>query len=661
MKYFSEDNIGKLSFIGSATLILLFTCFLGGYRVFSEYKELNADILFLERNFQEQQRAQLKTSVNDQITRIDTRQALVMQDLKKVLKTRTRNVLDVMENIHKMYSEEKSKEEIQQFIHNAIRPLNFNSRHNYAFIFSMDGVPQLYPHDPSLEGKTLDRKGLSLQKQVIGGLIELVRKKREGFYEYQWPKSADTPDELYRKISFVRYFEPFDWCVGIGEFLDHFTFKAQGDIQKILEQSNTSSIENYFFLYQLNNIDGGDNFATVLINPNRPDLVGTTLSDSYTDVTGHLFRKEMLEKLRAKGEAYIEYYYKKPGTEKISRKLSYFKLYPKWDWILAKGVYYDDLESSIELKKKLLAERMQYDLRIFLFILAGALIGALLFAKFFSNGITTLFERYKEKQVSLQNDLQNSHNKLELLVQERTVALEQSHAQLLHAGKLAAIGSFSASIAHEFNNPLTGVLNVLVRLKRTVELKNNDAQLLTMAVSECERMKILIQDLQSFNRPSSGKKDIFVLEKTMESILLLSKKELTKRQVMVKTHYSPISILINGVEDQIKQVLLNLIKNGMDALPISGGNLSISTTQEQQIATISIQDNGCGIKEEHLNKIFDPFFTTKPAVKGIGLGLSVSYNIIKAHGGDISVSSEPNKGTTFTITLPINPTTTQEG
>ena len=93
----------------------------------------------------------------------------------------------------------------------------------------------------------------------------------------------------------------------------------------------------------------------MLVNPSRPDLVGKTLSDSYADITGHPFRKEMLKGLREKGEAYVEYQYKKPGTEKISRKLSYFKLYPKWNWVLARGVYFDDLEDSIALKKKLLA------------------------------------------------------------------------------------------------------------------------------------------------------------------------------------------------------------------------------------------------------------------------------------------------------------------
>jgi len=99
----------------------------------------------------------------------------------------------------------------------------------------------------------------------------------------------------------------------------------------------------------------------------------------------------------------------------------------------------------------------------------------------------------------------------------------------------------------------------------------------------------------------------------------------------------------------------------MDAIPDSGGIIDVTITADEKLAAINLHDSGCGIKPEHLDKIFDSFFTTKPAVTGAGLGLSVSYNIIKAHGGDMSVSSEPDKGTTFTITLPVNPASTKEG
>ena len=237
-------------------------------------------------------------------------------------------------------------------------------------------------------------------------------------------------------------------------------------------------------------------------------------------------------------------------------------------------------------------------------------------------------------------------------VAKRTASLEKAHEQLRHAEKLSGIGRFSASIAHEINNPLAGVYNVLDRLQRKLTLGQEDALMLSMAVEECERMKRLINDLKSFNQPSSGEKSVFDLKETVQSILLLVKKELTSRQIRLETHFSPEPALVKAVEDQVKQVVLNLIQNGLEAMAESGGMLTVTIDSGEKTVAVRIHDNGSGISNEHLQHIFEPFFTTKSKVKGTGLGLSVSYSIIKSHGGELRVQSVPNRGTTFALTLP---------
>ncbi|NOQ47301.1 MAG: PAS domain-containing protein [Desulfobulbaceae bacterium] len=229
--------------------------------------------------------------------------------------------------------------------------------------------------------------------------------------------------------------------------------------------------------------------------------------------------------------------------------------------------------------------------------------------------------------------------------------LEKTRRQLLHAEKLHAVGSLSASIAHEFNNPLCGVINVLGRISRKGTLPEGDRTMLGLALNECERMKRLILDLQNFNRPTSGKTTYFDLHRTIDDILLMAKKELAVHNVLVSKEYAGITVVQCGIEDQIRQVILNLVKNSIDAME-GGGTISISTSVQEDAITIAIQDTGRGITPEAMEHIFEPFFTTKEAVKGSGLGLSVSYGIIKSHGGDISVSSQPGKGTTFTVSLP---------
>ena len=224
--------------------------------------------------------------------------------------------------------------------------------------------------------------------------------------------------------------------------------------------------------------------------------------------------------------------------------------------------------------------------------------------------------------------------------------------QLLHSEKLSAIGKLSASIAHEINNPLFGIRNVLERLREKGALSDDNLEFADMAVQECDRIRDLIKDLQNFNRPTSGIIGPVDLHKAIDHILLLSKKAMEVRRIVVVREYDQGLGEIPAIADQIKQVLLNLINNAIESMS-QGGPMTIRTRKSKGLVVISIADSGSGIAAQDLPHIFEPFFTTKPAVKGTGLGLSVTYGIIKHHGGDIQVRSELGRGATFTITLPI--------
>jgi signal transduction histidine kinase len=237
--------------------------------------------------------------------------------------------------------------------------------------------------------------------------------------------------------------------------------------------------------------------------------------------------------------------------------------------------------------------------------------------------------------------------------QEAQNQLEKTREQLLHSEKLSAVGRLSASIAHEFNNPLYGIMNVLSGIQKRSPLSEEDKELADLALKECNRMKFLISELQQFNRPSSGVREHFDIHRAIDEILLFHKKEFKTKKMAVKKEFGPDVLEIWAVQDQIKQVLVNLFNNAGDAMPAEGGTITISTGFEKESVYIAVKDNGNGILPENMEKIFEPFFTTKPAVKGTGLGLPVSFGIIKSHGGNISVESSPDGGSTFTMTLPI--------
>ena len=254
----------------------------------------------------------------------------------------------------------------------------------------------------------------------------------------------------------------------------------------------------------------------------------------------------------------------------------------------------------------------------------------------------------------MEEEIRRMNDELERRVAERTNQLESTYRQLLHAEKLSAVGKLAASIAHEFGNPIIGIRNFLKGLRKDVQLGKTDGEMLDLAVQECGRIKDLISSLQDFNRPTTGKVAPVDVHRTIDDLLLLSKKHLKDKRIRVERCFAPDLPMIQAVADQIKQVLLNLIGNAEEAMPKSGGVITITTQRAGESIRILVEDTGKGIRKQDLDAIFEPFYSTKPAVEGTGLGLSVSYGIVRRHGGEITVSSRYGHGALFTITLPID-------
>ncbi|MGD2124524.1 MAG: response regulator [Desulfobacteraceae bacterium] len=232
---------------------------------------------------------------------------------------------------------------------------------------------------------------------------------------------------------------------------------------------------------------------------------------------------------------------------------------------------------------------------------------------------------------------------------------------LLHQDKMMSLGRLAASVVHEINNPLTGILNYLRLMSK---IMNRDAlnpehirkfqRYLDVAESETDRCSGIVSNLLAFSRKSKMEFGEMSVNELLKRCIMLSQHKLTLQNIQIKTELQPEIPLVWGDFNQIQQCVINLIFNAIDAMP-EGGTLSIGSAldSKKRLAEITIRDTGCGIPKEDLPNIFEPFFTTKVEGKGLGLGLSTVYGIVNRHKGTMAVESEVGQGTTFHIKLPI--------
>jgi two-component system NtrC family sensor kinase len=247
-------------------------------------------------------------------------------------------------------------------------------------------------------------------------------------------------------------------------------------------------------------------------------------------------------------------------------------------------------------------------------------------------------------------ELQKWAHTLEQKVEEKTRELQTAEAKTAHAEKLASVGLLAAGIAHELNNPLTGVLTFSTIIRRKMEDGSPDAEDLDLVIRETKRCSVIIKRLLDFARekkPEYRFVDITEIIKETERIL---RHPTASRDISITLDFDKNLPLIWVDPDQIKQVIMNILVNAQDAIG-SDGEITIHTgrlpkkvsiepgTPPLAMAEISITDTGCGIPEHNRKKIFDPFFTSKVVGKGTGLGLSVTYGIVRAHGGTIEVEN----------------------
>lgn len=386
---------------------------------------------------------------------------------------------------------------------------------------------------------------------------------------------------------------------------------------------------NYIFVYEINNWEGGDNFAKMLVNPNRPDLFGKDISTNEEDGNGKKFREEFLEDIKKYGESYTRYSYKKPDSKDFQYKLSYFKYYPTFNWILAAGVYIDDIENELKIKNDELRKEIKKQIlqNIILFVLF--LIIALLALALLSNAIYKILKKYRQKVKENEKELKVLNKSLEEMM---------------------------SNIAHQWRQPLAEISSILMLIKIKYDTNSLDFKTMDKKIDEAnnvlEYMSKTIDDFKGFFSTNKEKEE-FYLKDLIEDVININRNILELNSIEIDINIDK-NIKINNFLNEYQQVVLNILKNAKDVLiekNIEKPTIKIYSKTNQDSISLFIEDNAGGIKVEPINKIFEAYFSTKEDGLGTGIGLYMSKMIVeKSLKGNIKVKNS-DFGAVFEISV----------
>ena len=267
---------------------------------------------------------------------------------------------------------------------------------------------------------------------------------------------------------------------------------------------------------------------------------------------------------------------------------------------------------------------------------------------FFLVGVATglLADEQREKQ----RELEETAGQLARVNQELRDSLEH----MKRADRLAAIGNLSAGLAHEIRNPLASIEGAAGILEGGRITEDQRLEFVSIIKKECRRLNRLLGNLLDFARPRAPQRQNLVVEPLLDSVISLVGHAAEIGKIRLRKDVVPAGATLNGDVEQLKQVILNLVLNAMQAMP-DGGEICLAARPGGAGLLIEVSDQGCGIPPENLDKIFNPFFTTKE--QGTGLGLAVAHQIVSQHDGILQARNNPGRGMTFSILLP----GTQEG
>ncbi|NJD38886.1 MAG: HAMP domain-containing protein [Geobacter sp.] len=384
----------------------------------------------------------------------------------------------------------------------------------------------------------------------------------------------------------------------------------------------------------------------------HPESEGKNIIDAK-DSNGNPFIREMLENK----SGWIRYPWKNTTDSKPRMKIVRYEHFKVWDWIVAVSSYEDEFYKE--------ANSIKHNIFVSTLILIGIVGFIATLLVFFASTVATnpithmiaTIRKVRKGDMDARMEVVGSDELAEMAaafnrmtdIIQRNKQMENTLAQ---QGKMASLGVLSSGVAHEINNPLGVILGYAAYLEGKLPPDDPNYKYIHEIKRESKRCKKIVQDLLSYARTPRPTLELTDLNELLGEIVEFAANHTDMRGVKIVSGFEKglPKVMLDG--DQMRQVAINLILNAGGAMPEGGTLLVITEVGPEQTVKISFRDTGNGIPPESLEKIFEPFYTTK--ARGTGLGLAITRQIVEMHHGEIKIESEPGKGTTVTVTLPID-------
>jgi len=509
----------------------------------------------------------------------------IREDSEYIVKIAT----SIANNIIEKYENKLPESEIKSLIKEALANLTFEEGIGYLFILDNKGKVYINKNNNMIAKDLEEYEKTSRESSMVKEFEKATEddKEEEGSYvDYYWYVPGLNKDKQYYKISYVKKIEKFGWYVGAGEYLDLMKKRIRHDVLEYVE-------DNYRFKH-----------GYLFVSDSKNNIIFAPKESNIT--------KEALKK------------YRMDGVYHDDKTLAYTKYIPEYDWYIIAVKDLKDVKKSLELKKQENEKNFSDNIKTNLYIMFATWFLSIILSIYLSVIISKLLRKYDDQ-------------------------LKETNEKLIFQSRQALLGELLPMIAHQWRQPINKIASVIALLRFDDDERTNPEKLdkhYQQIEDNIEFMSETIDDFREFYKPKHNVTEANLKELVEKSINLVDSAIKKKNIKLIKklediTH----KVFVN----EFLQVMINLIKNAVDALD-EGGTIEVKLFKNKQgLIVIEVIDNGKGIKKEMLEKIFEPYVTTK---KSMGLGLYMSKIIIEKHmRGELTASNTPDGGAKFTITL----------